>query len=262
MEPLSTEALAERELDNVLRVWEAGLALDAEALFERDGSVAWFSSGLPIAFLNEVLTCGLDPSPATLERAVATLRERGNPFIARTRDGIDDAAVPVLERLGLREDPEEALPGMAMHPIDAEALASPAPAGLEVRRVEDAAGLADHHEVLAGGFGMPLDIARRLIPEATLGLPTCAIVVGYADGTPVVTAMAATFEGTVGVYNVATLEGHRRLGYGEALTRRAVLDGVARGATVAILQSSPMGRGIYERIGFREVVRYRVFVES
>ena len=262
MEPLSIEDLAERELDNTLQVWETGLALDPAALFERDGSVAWFSSALPIAFLNEVITCGPDPSPATLERGVARLRERGDPFIVRIREGIDDAVVPVVLRLGMREDPEEALPGMALHPIDATRLASPPPAGLEVRRIEDVDGLADHHLVLADGFGMPLEVARRLIPEGTLGLPTCDIVVGYRDGAPVVTAMAATFDGTVGVYNVATLEGHRRLGYADALTRRAVLDGAARGATVAILQSSPMGQGVYERIGFREVVRYRVFVEA
>src|SRR5688572_1506730 len=92
MEGLSTEDLAERELENTLWVTEVGLALEPGTLFEREGSVAWFSTGLPIAFLNQVVTGGPEVSPATIDRAVNSLRERGDPFIARIRVGIDDAA--------------------------------------------------------------------------------------------------------------------------------------------------------------------------
>ena len=68
--------------------------------------------------------------------------------------------------------------------------------------------------------------------------------------------------GTVGVYNVATVEDARRRGYGAAVTRRAIADGVTRGATVAILQSSDMGRPVYAAMGFREVLAFRVFVDG
>ena len=46
------------------------------------------------------------------------------------------------------------------------------------------------------------------------------------------------------------------------MTRHAVADGAARGATVAILQSSTMGLPVYEAIGFREVLAFRVFVDD
>jgi GNAT superfamily N-acetyltransferase len=73
--------------------------------------------------------------------------------------------------------------------------------------------------------------------------------------------MAFVADGVVGVYNVATIEPARRRGYGAALTRRAIAEGRRRGAGVAILQSSTMGRPVYEAIGLRETARFRVFVE-
>jgi predicted acetyltransferase len=64
---------------------------------------------------------------------------------------------------------------------------------------------------------------------------------------------------TAGIYNVATLPSHRKRGYGEAMTWRAVAGGAAAGCDVAILQASQMGRPIYERMGFRLVAPYRTF---
>jgi hypothetical protein len=45
------------------------------------------------------------------------------------------------------------------------------------------------------------------------------------------------------------------------MTARVVADGVVAGCDVAALQASEMGRPIYERLGFRTVVRYAAYVE-
>jgi hypothetical protein len=45
------------------------------------------------------------------------------------------------------------------------------------------------------------------------------------------------------------------------MTVRVALDGRAAGCDVAALQASEMGRPIYERLGYRTVVRYRAFVD-
>ena len=46
------------------------------------------------------------------------------------------------------------------------------------------------------------------------------------------------------------------------MTARVVADGVSAGCDVAALQASAMGRPIYERQGFRTVVRYAAYVQS
>ena len=58
-------------------------------------------------------------------------------------------------------------------------------------------------------------------------------------------------DGHVGVFNIATPPEHRGRGYGRAVTARVVADGVRAGARTAYLQASPMGLGVYQRMGFR-----------
>jgi ribosomal protein S18 acetylase RimI-like enzyme len=64
----------------------------------------------------------------------------------------------------------------------------------------------------------------------------------------------------MGVYNVATLPGHQRRGYGEAVMRYALEDARREhGERRAILQSTPAGLRLYERMGFRTVTRVSVY---
>jgi GNAT superfamily N-acetyltransferase len=262
----STAALARLELDNELGLWMSALDEYPDSAQGRDDAVAWFATGLPAAFFNQVLTIGDRPDAGSLERAIAAIRARDVPFHVRLRAGVDDELVPRLVELGFREDDDESLPGMAAWPI-ADGLPGPAardalPHDLDIRRVDDEASFEEHLGVIADGFGMPLDLARRLFPPGSLDRPGLAAFTGYRDGRPVTTSLAYTKDGTVGVYNVATLFEARRRGYGAAMTRRAVDDGRERGATVAILQSSVMGRRVYESLGFEEVVWYRAFLEA
>ena len=135
------------------------------------------------------------------------------------------------------------------------------PTGLEIHLATDRSTFEGHVTVVAEGFGMPFALVRRFLGPQVLEIAGIAILVGSRAGEPVATAMAFVADGTVGVYNVATIETARRRGYGAALTRRAIDEGRRHGADVAILQSSTMGRPVYEAIGFRETAEFRVFVE-
>lgn len=261
----TTAELARLELENELGLWAGALELYPGAASGQDDAVAWFATGLPAAFFNQVLAIGQRPDPGSLEQAIAAIRARGVPFHVRLRAGVDDELAPRLVELGFREDQDESIPGMAAWPI-AGGLPGPAardvlPGDLEIRRVDGEASYDEHLGVVADGFGMPLDLARRLLPPESLDRPGLAAFTGYRDGRPVSTSFGYTAADTVGVYNVATLFEARRRGYGAAMTRRAVDDGRERGATVAILQSSAMGRRLYESLGFEEVVWYRAFLE-
>jgi len=93
-----------------------------------------------------------------------------------------------------------------------------------------------------------------------LAFPGVRLYVGEAEGEPAVTGVAIPVGDAVGNFNVATPPRHRRRGYAAALSARAVLDGIAEGATWAFLQSSAMGRRVYESLGFRTVERWELWV--
>ena len=66
--------------------------------------------------------------------------------------------------------------------------------------------------------------------------------------------------GVAGIYNVTTASDVRRRGFGAALTATAIAEGRERGFEVAVLGSSELGYGVYERMGFAEACRDRVWV--
>ena len=255
---LSTAELAACELANLIGGWRASLGLHPQARFDRHGSVVWISSAIDLPFVNGLITDGPDVAPGIIERVVRELRARGRPFVARVRVGADDAVASELEQLGMRER-GETLPAMALHPIGLRDVPV-APGGLDIRRVVDEAGLADHYAIVVEAFGLSLEFASGLMPVEALAHES--LYVGYVNGEPVATALTYTGDATVGVYNVATREAWRRRGYGAAITRQAIRAAAAGGATVAILQSSAAGRGVYESLGFREVMRYRILVDA
>ena len=255
--------LARLALANEVELWSRSVAYAPAGASGRVGSAAWFSSGLPLPFFNQVMTVAEPADAASVEAGVEQLRARRVPFQVRIRSRLDDDLVPVLEGLGLHEDPDEAFPAMTLHPIP-DTIAAPDawPPGIEIRRAGDAAGLADHVDVVAAAFGLPLEIARQFLVLDELAMPGFELYAGYVDGRAVSSSLGFTAGGTVGIYNVATLREARGLGLGGAMTRHAIAEGRRQGSTVAILQASAMGRHLYETIGFREVLTFRVFAET
>jgi ribosomal protein S18 acetylase RimI-like enzyme len=84
--------------------------------------------------------------------------------------------------------------------------------------------------------------------------------VGYLNGTAVATTAIVRSDSVLGVYNVATVPEYRRRGYGEAIMRQALADAeAALGIRQTVLQSTPAGLRLYERMGFRTVGRISVY---
>src|SRR6185369_4396008 len=111
-------------------------------------------------------------------------------------------------------------------------------------------------DVVAAGFGLPVDLCHRVISKTLIDTPGVAVFTGLIERQPVSTAMLAVTDGVAGVYNVATADPNRGRGYGAALTWAAVAEGARRGCRIASLQSSPLGLPVYERMGFRHLGDY------
>lgn len=137
----------------------------------------------------------------------------------------------------------------------------PAPDGLRIAEVTDAAGLAELESTLIAGYpldGLNEDEAWQLFAPSAIGGPL-RFWLGYENGKPVTAAAGVVAAGVVGVHYVATLKHARGKGYGGAITDVAArLDP----SLPAVLQSSDAGRPVYERLGFSIVARYDLWIKD
>ena len=160
----------------------------------------------------------------------------------------------IFEKHGLRHSVD--LPGMIAEEVRPPARALPS---IDVRRVCEGSTKDAFCEIGSMCFHVPLSWFREVFGSDSVW-ERFAAYVGYAEGEPVSTAAVVIGGGAVGVYNVATLPGHQRRGYGEAVMRHAIA--YARrehGVRRTILQSTPAGLRLYERMGFRTVTRVSVY---
>lgn len=255
-------ALAQLEHENMIEAMMLFAANPAGAVVQRADGLAILASGLPFFLFNQAIVDGHDVTEAALTAGVRLLRDRANPFVVNLRVGADDAVAAIARSLGLLPLSERPwMPGMAMHPVRGDSPISSEVSGYEIRRATDRAGVEDHVRTVAIGFDMDEQLIRAIVVPVLLDRDDVAVYVGYADGMPVSTGLGVRTGRTIGVYNIATVETARGRGYGAAMTRRVVADGVAVGCDVAILQASEMGYPIYERLGFRSVVEYMGYVE-
>ena len=227
----------------------------------RDRGVVTVLTPLPMDWFNQVLIEREAATPGAVLAGVAEARERGDPFVVRLREGIDDRFIPTLTQAGLVRPEQRPMPGMVAFPIDRDGMAAHAAPELEIRRVTDAAGVDAHREVATAGFGWDRALAVGTACPDLLDRPECVVYVGYTEGEPVVSGLGWRTGRTVGVYSIATIESARRRGYAAAMTARVVADGADAGCDAAALQASEMGRPIYERLGFRTVVEYAAYID-
>jgi GNAT superfamily N-acetyltransferase len=108
-------------------------------------------------------------------------------------------------------------------------------------------------------FNVPLNWFREVF-EGDGVWDDFAAYVGYVNGEPVSTAATVMGGGAVGVYNVATVPGQQRHGYGEAVMRQALEQArLEHGCSRTILQSTPAGLRLYQRMGYHTVTNVAVF---
>jgi ribosomal protein S18 acetylase RimI-like enzyme len=160
----------------------------------------------------------------------------------------------VFQKHGLHHSVD--LPGMVAERI--ERPAKPLPR-IEIRRVGDSVTRDAFCAIGSVCFHVPIAWFREVFDSHTVW-GNFAGYVGYADGEPVSTAAAVMGGGAVGIYNVATLPGQQRRGYGEAVMRHALGEACREhGIERSILQSTPAGYRLYERMGYRTVTSVAVY---
>jgi predicted GNAT family acetyltransferase len=119
-----------------------------------------------------------------------------------------------------------------------------------------------HARLCTAGFGLPADIARRIVTEGMLKSSAVRCYVGELAGQPVTTGLTITTGAFTGIINITTDPRYRGRGFGTAITARAVTDGLAAGASWCWLQSSAQGYPIYKSYGFQLIESWPIWVSQ
>ncbi|MBI5948931.1 MAG: hypothetical protein HY875_12405 [Chloroflexi bacterium] len=231
-----------------------GRSAPGGAVDEAEGATC-AASGIPTPSFNRLFLVEPPPNPAvTLARARAFFTGLGLPWsVIATPEA---AAAIAGEARGARLQRSSPVPGMLLPQMSLTERPIP---GFEIRVVDGPAIAEDFVLTASEGFGAPRRIFDVFCHPAVAKDPDMTLYVGYAAGIPVATATRVSARRVAGVYNISTLRSHRGRGYGEAITARAVLGGVAEGCVASFLQATQMGYPVYERMGFRQVVEYQVW---
>ena len=246
-------------------LWESWLALCTSPRVEvaESQEMIRFATGLPFPPFNAVMRARLDEGNA--DRAIAQTADyfaaKRLPWTCNVEETATPADLPErLTAAGLVEGAPE--PCMA---IDLTLLPDMpgGPEGLAIEKVAGDLG-AESTEVLSAGFGLPLEIARGFADMISGVAPSDEVGVsgylGLVDGRAVATALLLAAAGVAGIYNVTTLAEYRGRGIGAALTAAPLIEARDMGYRIGTLQSSEIGYGVYQRLGFREYCRLRQFV--
>jgi ribosomal protein S18 acetylase RimI-like enzyme len=168
--------------------------------------------------------------------------------------------VDMCESLGMRAAVE--MPGMAAESLRDTAwflrrVRSTPP--LDIRRAESAREMCDFRAVGSVCFHVPPAWFHEVFDD-TIPSRDFRCWVGYRGERPVATAATVVSHGAIGLYNVASIPGEQRKGFGEAITRHAIGEAAREsGLRRVILQSTSQGERLYRKLGFREVSRLIVF---
>jgi GNAT superfamily N-acetyltransferase len=137
------------------------------------------------------------------------------------------------------------------------------PDGVELRQLSEAGQADDYWKVAAASYqsiGFPPEVFGTYTNNAVLLAENVVAFIAYLDGEPVGIAMTIVSHGVAGIYWVGSLEQARGKGLGRAVTAAATNAGFELGAEIASLQASPMGKPLYEAMGYETLFNYRLFM--
>ena len=128
--------------------------------------------------------------------------------------------------------------------------------GLEIRPVRSREEMKTFNKVIASRYDLGEEVfSMKYDVECRYGFGEDSLrqmYLGYLDGVPVSSNFLMYDREGVGMYKTVTVPGYDRRGIGTSMVLTSLLDAWERGYKVAILQSSPMGYKVYERVGFKE----------
>ena len=149
--------------------------------------------------------------------------------------------------------------------MDLSDVAEPAetPNGIEIHEAV-ASDIGGVLELVAWRWEVPKEVVPKLPGIARafeVGVPGSAVRcwVARQDGAPVSKVILNLAGGAAGIYGVATKPEARGLGLARVLNLQALHAARDAGYNLGVLHSTPIAVGLYEKVGFRAIVPFRIF---
>jgi len=247
------------ELADVNENWAAWLHFTADHAPGGEsrtfGAVRCSSVGVPIPLFNQAFVFE-EPAVDDLAQATRWLSARNIPFWVIAPGSLAGAVADLAGPAGL-DRMATTTPGMVYGPL--ADFAAEADDDAEILVVTDPAQLGDFATVASEAFGALLEAAGTLAPASTLDDRRCAWFLGYLGADLAACGQLFHAGDVAGVYSIGVRERFRRRGLGAAVTAAVLSAGKESGCSIGVLQASPMGAPVYDRMGFQTVTQYHRF---
>jgi len=250
---------------NMIAFWSAyGRAKNCHLHSEKN--LVWFYTRIAFPLFNGVIFANTNEAEAqfVIDKLQSKINAQGSPALW----WIGPRTMPrnistLLEKHGLNSAGE--VPAMAMElsllPKEPQPIAR-----FSLRKVDSAEMQSLWARIAATGTGFPdqaIDQMTQL--EKTITDPQYQSqqrYIGYLEDVPVATSALVLDAGVAGIYAVATLPEARQKGIGRMMTMMPLLEARDMGYRIGILQSSPAGYSVYQKLGFQELWKYSLYLQS
>lgn len=255
--PMPTPALAARVAAAYVEgIRQRALAVEGGEVLQVDGLEVALTN-LPAPELNAavVLQPPRDPA-AALAQAEALFRSRGHSFFGLDLEAGRHPAVEAAAHAA-------GLVRVHSRPVMAVSLAAlpeaPVPDGMRIDLVRSERDLDALRSIEVGVFQAKPVVTERFLGPRLLASEVARLFVARLDGEPVGEGAAWLLAGTAGVFGIGVLERARERRLGAALTITAAR-AFGDAADLAWLLPSDMARSLYERLGFRAVSDWAIWI--
>ncbi|SFE09605.1 Acetyltransferase (GNAT) domain-containing protein [Paenibacillus catalpae] len=244
-------------VNNLIRAYERLGELSQLLTFIKTDRTQRFESDVPFELFNSVVNYEHSEGIDLIEeiKAIKSMyHNRGQKLRWLTYSHKPDEVVnQALAANDLKQS--DVLFGLGLD-LDGWRLDLPEIPGLEVRPVREPQELEDYRKTILAGFSIPEPMAdifcKVFVDGPSQNSSMIQHYIAYLDGVPV-TTLSTFIDGDVaGIYSIATVEAYRSRGMAQAVLTHALDVVQQKGAKLAVIHATPMGRKVYQRVGFKE----------
>jgi hypothetical protein len=235
------------------RISPAGEAFDQDGLSFANANQPWFF--MNVGLLNKPIADEFNLEDRATE-AVKYFGASRNPWLlTASEDWFGSNAPSVLSNFGLECKLD--LIGMLAESLNPPTRALP---NVDLRRINDEDTRIALADLNADAYGVPRDWGRRALGSAALWHCPLFGTVAYVGSEPASGAFAVPIDKALYVAWVATSKGRRGLGLAELVIRTCLEDArKATGLERTVLHATKYGFPVYQRMGYRSVVRFPLY---